>query len=118
MVLSVPAVLAAVLQRMQPCERASTHPCCAHSQALGAEIIVTFEGTSENGAQFMSRQSYLSSEIHWGYIFVDIVHHAKPGETNHTVDIARQVNLRPTLHAFIRQVYIVGRCYVCRLLRV
>lgn len=62
-------------------------------QALGAEIIVTFEGTSENGAQFMSRQSYLSSEIHWGYVFVDIVHHAQQGETTHTVDIARQVML-------------------------
>lgn len=66
--------------------------CSDCAQALGAEIIVTFEGTSENGAQFMSRQSYLSSEIHWGYVFVDIVHHAKEGETRHTVDIARQVN--------------------------
>lgn len=64
-------------------------------QALGAEIIITFEGTSENGAQFMSRQSYLSSEIHWGYIFVDIVHHAKQGDTTHTVDIARQANYFP-----------------------
>ena len=58
-------------------------------QALGAEVIVTFEGTSENGAQFMTRQSYLPSEIHWGYVFVTIVHHAKPGETQHTVDISR-----------------------------
>lgn len=64
-------------------------------QALGAEVIVTFEGTSENGAQFMSRQSYLSSEIHWGYVFVDIVHHAKEGETKHTVDIARQAITMP-----------------------
>lgn len=58
-------------------------------QSLGAEVIVTFEGTSESGAQFQTRQSYLPSEIHWGYVFVEIIHHAKQGETQHTVDISR-----------------------------
>ncbi len=58
-------------------------------QSLGAEVIVTFEGTSESGAQFQTRQSYLPSEIHWGYVFVEIIHHAKEGETQHTVDISR-----------------------------
>ena len=58
-------------------------------QSLGAEVIVTFEGTSESGSQFMTRQSYLPSEIHWGYVFAEIVYHAKEGETQHTVDISR-----------------------------
>lgn len=50
---------------------------------------MTFEGTSESGAQFQTRQSYLPSEIHWGYVFVEIIHHAKEGQTQHTVDISR-----------------------------
>ena len=58
-------------------------------QALGAEVIVTFEGTSESGAQFMTRQSYLPSEMHWGYVFVEIIYHAEEGKTEHTVDISR-----------------------------
>ena len=58
-------------------------------QALGAEVIVTFEGTSESGAQFMTRQSYLPSEMHWGYVFAEIIYHAKEGDTEHTVDISR-----------------------------
>ena len=62
---------------------------CVWLQALGAEVIVTFEGTSESGAQFMTRQSYLPSEMHWGYVFVEIIHHAKQGDTEHTVDISR-----------------------------
>ena len=52
-------------------------------------MIVTFEGTSESGAQFMTRQSYLPSEMHWGYVFTEIIYHAKEGETEHTVDISR-----------------------------
>lgn len=35
-----------------------------------AEIIVTFEGTTEFGNPFMARQSYLPTEIHWGHKFV------------------------------------------------
>lgn len=58
-------------------------------QALGAEIVVVFEGTSEFGHQFSTRQSYLPREIHWGYQFVQIVHPADPGSTQHIVDIAR-----------------------------
>lgn len=52
-------------------------------------MIVTFEGTSESGAQFMTRQSYLPSEMHWGYVFAEIIYHAKEGDTEHTVDISR-----------------------------
>ena len=58
-------------------------------QALGAEIVVVFEGTSEFGHQFSTRQSYLPREIHWGYQFVQIVHPADPGFTQHIVDISR-----------------------------
>lgn len=62
---------------------------CASAQALGAEIVVVFEGTSEFGHQFSTRQSYLPREIHWGYQFVQIVHPADPGSTQHIVDISR-----------------------------
>ncbi len=58
-------------------------------QALGAEIVVVFEGTSEFGHQFSTRQSYLPRELHWGYQFVQIVHPADPGSTQHIVDISR-----------------------------
>lgn len=58
-------------------------------QARGAEVVVVFEGTSEFGHPFSSRQSYLPREIHWGYQFVQIVHPANPGTTQHTVDISR-----------------------------
>ena len=61
----------------------------APAQALGAEIVVVFEGTSEFGHQFSTRQSYLPREIHWGYQFVQIVHPADPGSTQHIVDISR-----------------------------
>ena len=80
----------------------STPLCCTHAwqttvelvatapaQALGAEIVVVFEGTSEFGHQFSTRQSYLPREIHWGYQFVQIVHPADPGSTQHIVDISR-----------------------------
>lgn len=70
-------------------------------QALGAEIVVVFEGTSEFGHQFSTRQSYLPREIHWGYQFVQIVHPADPGSTQHIVDISRwalesDIVFRPT----------------------
>ncbi|KAL3145303.1 hypothetical protein ABBQ38_001566 [Trebouxia sp. C0009 RCD-2024] len=64
-------------------------------RALGAEVIVTFEGTSESGAQFMTRQSYLPSEMHWGYVFSEIIFHAKEGETEHSVDISRFHEIQP-----------------------
>ena len=69
----------------------SSHLCLSKPalQALGAEIVVVFEGTSEFGHQFSTRQSYLPREIHWGYQFVQIVHPADPGSTQHIVDISR-----------------------------
>ena len=35
-------------------------------QALNAELVVTFEGTTEFGNPFMSRRSYLPQDLHWG----------------------------------------------------
>eukprot|EP00878_Enallax_costatus_P041065 GHUV01047523.1.p1 GENE.GHUV01047523.1~~GHUV01047523.1.p1 ORF type:complete len:103 (+),score=3.48 GHUV01047523.1:363-671(+) len=61
----------------------------ASLEALGAEIVVTFEGTSELGDTFMTRQSYLPSEIHWGCTFVNIIQQAEPGSMQHTIDLSR-----------------------------
>ncbi len=58
-------------------------------QALQAEIVVTFEGTAESGAMFMSRRSYLPTEIHWGYVFAPVVKRAPPGQPRHIVDLWR-----------------------------
>ena len=48
-----------------------------------AEIIVTFEGTTEFGNPFMARQSYLPTEIHWGHKFVSIMGPPPPGQTRY-----------------------------------
>ena len=55
-----------------------------------AEIIVTFEGTTEFGNPFMARQSYLPTEIHWGHKFVSIMGPPPPGQTRYRVDISRR----------------------------
>lgn len=60
-----------------------------NTQALGAEVVVVFEGTSEFGHPFSTRQSYLPREMHWGFQFVQIVFPADPGSDQHSVDIAR-----------------------------
>lgn len=56
---------------------------------VNAELIVTFEGTTEFGNPFMARQSYLPTEIHWGHKFVPILHKPPPGETRYNVDISK-----------------------------
>lgn len=52
-------------------------PLCGHTHdsllALNAEVVVTFEGTTEFGNPFMTRRSYLPTEIHWGHQFQQIV---------------------------------------------
>lgn len=63
-------------------------------QALGAEIVVTFEAASELGDTFMARQSYLTSEIHWGHTFVNVIRPAPPGDTQHEVDLSRYAHLK------------------------
>ena len=69
------------------CQRIRAEPC--HAQ-VNAELIVTFEGTTEFGNPFMARQSYLPTEIHWGHKFVPILSKPPPGQTRYQVDISRQ----------------------------
>lgn len=52
---------------------------------------MTFEGTTEMGNPFMARQSYLPTEIKWGYQFVRCIHRPHKGDTSYTVDIAKCV---------------------------
>ncbi|EFJ52245.1 hypothetical protein VOLCADRAFT_116283 [Volvox carteri f. nagariensis] len=59
--------------------------------AVGAEIVVTFEASSELGYTFMARQSYLPSEIHWGHTFVNVILPAALGDTQHEVDLFHDV---------------------------
>lgn len=61
-------------------------------QALGAEIVAVFEGSSEHGGVFQARQSYLAREIHWGFQFRPITQAAPAGSTRHEVDISRCVH--------------------------
>jgi hypothetical protein len=57
--------------------------------ARSAEIVITFEGVSDFGDNFMVRTSYLASEIQWGCHFVPITYKAPPGTTQHSVDLSR-----------------------------
>ena len=50
---------------------------------------MTFEGTTEMGNPFMARQSYLPSEIRWGYQFVRCIHRPHGTATRYIVDIAK-----------------------------
>ena len=56
---------------------------------VDAEVIVTFEGTTEMGNPFMARQSYLPSEILWGHQFCSIIRKPKPPNTHYVIDIER-----------------------------
>ncbi|KAG2424856.1 hypothetical protein HYH02_015119 [Chlamydomonas schloesseri] len=65
-------------------------------EAVSAEIVVTFEASSELGDTFMARQSYLPSEIHWGYTFVSIIKPPQPpDETAAEVDLSRFHDVEP-----------------------
>lgn len=56
-------------------------------QALSAEIVVTFEGTTEFGNPFMARRSYLPGDLHWGYQFAPIITRPMGGETGYGVQL-------------------------------
>ncbi|GFR49025.1 hypothetical protein Agub_g11047, partial [Astrephomene gubernaculifera] len=64
-------------------------------EALGAEIVVTFEASSELGDTFMARQSYLPSELHWGHTFANVIRPAVGGGTQHEVDLSRFHDVEP-----------------------
>ncbi|CAD7696819.1 unnamed protein product [Ostreobium quekettii] len=62
---------------------------------VSAEIVVTFGGQTEAGGVFTARQSYLSSEIHWGYIFTPIVKPPTGDKTTYDVDLLRFHSIEP-----------------------
>ena len=66
--------------------------CCASlavlSMQANAEVIITFEGTTESGNDFMARQSYLPSEIKWGHCFSNMISHPAPGTSQYTIDFS------------------------------
>eukprot|EP00879_Flechtneria_rotunda_P009517 GHRR01009961.1.p1 GENE.GHRR01009961.1~~GHRR01009961.1.p1 ORF type:complete len:908 (+),score=299.94 GHRR01009961.1:108-2726(+) len=82
-------------------------------EALAAEIVVTFEGQSELGDAFMTRQSYLPSEIHWGCAFVNIIERAKPGSMQHSIDLSRFHEIEPQLGLGLMPPHHVSRAVVC-----
>ncbi|KAL3145430.1 hypothetical protein ABBQ38_001675 [Trebouxia sp. C0009 RCD-2024] len=67
-------------------------PLCGHThQSLieaNAEIIITFEGTTESGNDFMARQSYLPNELKWGHCFSNIISLPTPGSSQYTIDFS------------------------------
>ena len=60
-----------------------------------AEVVVTFEATSDFGDSFMVRRSYLANEICWGFVFVPIVSCARKGALQHTADLSKFHNVQP-----------------------
>eukprot|EP00201_Polytomella_parva_P019515 CAMPEP_0175043954 /NCGR_PEP_ID=MMETSP0052_2-20121109/3508_1 /TAXON_ID=51329 ORGANISM="Polytomella parva, Strain SAG 63-3" /NCGR_SAMPLE_ID=MMETSP0052_2 /ASSEMBLY_ACC=CAM_ASM_000194 /LENGTH=443 /DNA_ID=CAMNT_0016307139 /DNA_START=88 /DNA_END=1416 /DNA_ORIENTATION=+ len=64
-------------------------------EELNAEIVVTLEATTDLGASFMTRVSYLAHEIHWGHTFVSVIHPAEHGHRRYRVDVARFHDVEP-----------------------
>ncbi|GAX73024.1 hypothetical protein CEUSTIGMA_g476.t1 [Chlamydomonas eustigma] len=64
-------------------------------EALNAEIVVVFEGSTELGDMFMVRQSYMPPQIHWGHSFCQIIKKAPEGQTRHKVDLSRFHDVEP-----------------------
>ena len=58
---------------------------------VNAEIIVTFEGVTEFGNDFMSRQSYLPHELRWGHHFKNMLSHPQPGSSQYQIDFSGSV---------------------------
>ena len=72
--------------------------CCVLLQ-VNAEIVVTFEGTTEFGNPFMARQSYLMDEIMWGHQFNQIIYQPEPEDTRYRIDFSRYHQLAPSLNS-------------------
>ncbi|KAL6773734.1 IRK1B [Auxenochlorella protothecoides x Auxenochlorella symbiontica] len=74
-------------------------PLCGHThdslQAMNAELVITFEGTTEFGNPFMARRSFVPTDIFWGYQFVDIIVRPAPGETRYSIDLNRFHDIVP-----------------------
>lgn len=67
-------------------------PLCGHTHQslidVNAEFIITFEGITESGNDFMARQSYLPSELKWGHCFSNMISHPAPGTSQYTIDFS------------------------------
>lgn len=94
------AVSAAVLRPLQPVGGYCSHLTAAAALCLvnmtllacpvqvNAEIVVTFEGTTEFGNPFMARQSYLMDEVMWGHQFSQIIYKPDVNKTRYRIDFS------------------------------
>lgn len=82
-------------------------PLCGHTHSslerLNAEIVVTFEGTTEMGNPFMARRSFTPDNIFWGHKFSNVLDVPTSGTTFYEVnlDLFHEVELQkgmPNLH--------------------
>ncbi|KAL4858599.1 G protein-activated inward rectifier potassium channel 4 [Chlorella vulgaris] len=68
-------------------------PLCGHTYdslaAMNAEVVVTFEATTEMGNPFFARQSYLAQEINWSCHFAEIIRPPQAGmeKPRYSVDL-------------------------------
>ena len=66
-------------------------PLCGHTHIslvqMNAEIVVTFEGTTEMGNPFMARRSYIPQEILWGFQFQNVVKQPATAEDPYEVNL-------------------------------
>ena len=76
-------------------------PLCGHTfeslVEMRAEIVVTFEGTTELGNPFMTRRSYVPEEIFWGYRFVNVVKVPTDPMGFYEVDLEKFHTIEPQL---------------------
>ena len=70
-----------------------SHEPDAFNLQVNAEIVITFEGTTEFGNDFMARQSYLPNELRWGHCFKDMLSHPAPGTSQYTIDFSGWVSV-------------------------
>ncbi|KAL4517172.1 hypothetical protein Ndes2437B_g06780 [Nannochloris sp. 'desiccata'] len=97
-------------------------PLCGHTHtslvALSAELVVTFEGTTEMGNPFMARRSYIPEEIYWGHQFKNVVIRPEEGASSsasfyevnldHFHQVERQESL-PNVHPIQLSRIVVNR---------
>lgn len=74
-------------------------PLCGHTfdslVAMRAEVVVTFEGTTELGNPFMTRRSYVPEEIFWGHQFVNVVQIPRDPSHLYVVDLEKFHTIEP-----------------------
>ncbi len=87
-----------------------SHEPGAVTLQVNAEIVITFEGTTEFGNDFMARQSYLPNELRWGHCFKDMLSHPAPGTSQYRIDFSGWVHFSVwcVMLAYSADVYSVG----------